>query len=307
MFKRISATIIAAVLLGGCGLLPSVPGSSDASSEPGPTPAASAQIGTAPDVEAFEQAITDLQAAAGVDAFWELTFSSRSRVTMVAADGLKGVEYTWSGPGEVEERGPARVTGIVPVMFADVDLPAIMAAAEQSYLTYYDCTTYIESVGYQGQIKVLCDDEFEHFWALDLTPMHADFSSEQAMADSLALIARGAPELITDFTMSGPADPRLSVTFLERSGRSGIHLSDQQGMRSLGDSAGTPVAYSSLDAAWLYPCAQKMMAASGLSGWHVWMYVQPDGSIQLHWDISGFWDPHDTVNVTNERCEVIAP
>lgn len=296
--------IVGAVLTTGCTGLPSLPSVPGLSPEkPGfatPTP------GRVIDQQAVTQAVRELQAAAGTDEFWELNIYDTSRVTVVVSAGAGFVGYTWRKSGTVEEK-EANVSGaVVPLKFSELDLPAILDRAQQSYEKFYDCAIWIKSVGYQGQITTWCDGDHDQILTMDLTEMRPDFSSAQAMADTFALMARGAPDQITGWSMSGPQDPGLAVDFADSSDRGNVRLS-VRGMSMLSGSTGETFRYDLFDAQYLYPCAQQMLATSGWSGWHAWVSQQEDGTLRLYWDINKMWDPDQTRSITNERCEVQAP
>lgn len=302
MKRSLAVLLLAVALLTSCSPLrsPENPGAGPQQSGYAvPTP------GSVPDVAAMTRAVEDLAAHLDSDEFWELTFPVGGSVGIVVSDGDGFAGFEWRR-GEVHATsGPRDPHGVVPLKLSEVDVPAIMAAASQAYATYYECSIGIESVGYQGQISLYCDGDREAPWTLDLEPMRPDFSSEQAMAATLALMGRGAPDSVTRFSMSGPADPRMSVSFVGEPGPADVDLTEFRGMSTLGDTGGQAVSYAGFDAKYLYPCAQQMMADSGLPAWHVWMYIEDDGTLELHWDINARWDPDAQVSVTNERCEVI--
>ncbi len=302
MVHRLVGLLMAAAMLTGCSLLPRVPESNQPAGPGYATPTPGARV----DIETVTGAVAELQAAAGGTEFWELTAWDHGRVDLVAAGPDGPVAHEWRD-GQITSETGSRVQGVVPLDLAQVDLDQILAAAQEIHADFYTCHTTVESVGYQGQVTIFCDDAIEAFWTMDLQPMGADFSSEQAMAATFALMGSGAPDQVNRFEVRGPTDPRLTVGFADSGEdvRSDIMLNDFRGMSTSTNLGGDAVDYSRLDAAHLYPCALQMMDASGLPGWHAWMSVADDGSIRLLWDIHGMWDPEGEISVTNERCEVV--
>ena len=303
LLKRLGVGLVA-LALSACGLLPQLP-------LPGPTPSgfATPTPGQQFDLATFEQAVADLRAEVGDEGFWVLELKAPDsdyhshRVEVLATDLNR---YEWRD-GEITNEGTDRAEGVVPLGWDEVDLPAIMEYAQPSYAKFYECRTIIESVGFQGMVTIDCDSKTEAQLSLDLRPMRADFSSAQAMAETLELLAVGTSHEFSVIEMAGPIAPFVSVDFTHDSELYGVELRRSGGMETTDFGWGTPGPYDLLDAELLYACAQQMQAASGEPGWWLSGSVEDDGSLRLYWDLHGMWDPEQSHSITNERCEVLAP
>lgn len=307
--RRSGMAILSALLaltLAGCGLLPT-PDGPRSSGWSTPTP------GQQINISRFEQAVDQLRAEAGTDEFWELSFASDpfygDHVELFTGPQDSPSGLRWAS-GKIEPIGsPARrPQGLAPLSLDEIDVAALLTAAQPIYDKFYECSTRVVPIGFQGQIEIYCDLDLEAYWTLDLAPLRVDMSSEDGLAAALELVARGAPDQFSYLSMSGPGDGEIAMGFAHEGRRQEVTISSNLGMR-LNDfgapSGAIPVA--ALDPAVLYACAQHMMEISGQRGWFAWGYVNEQGTLRLNWDIQGIWDPDRLRSVTNERCEVLAP